>query len=502
MGSSSDRWGSLIMSLGCRWAICGATAALMGGILSGCAKPAAPPPPPPPLVGVVESRRMTVPVMAYPVGTTRALEQVTIRARVQGFLTERHFEEGATVRKGQLLLVIDEEPYKIALETAQAKVAEVDAMVRKAEKSRAREVATAQLALDKAQLYLYQIEERRSRTLLSRNAGTREDLDKAEADSKRIGAQVEADQASLDQANSDYEVAILSSKAQLSAAKANVRDAELNLGYCRMTAPIDGRIGEAKVKVGNFVSPSQMAGSTSELATIQQLDPMGIELRVSTRYLERAARFAQLGRKVHLTRPGLEGDQDYPFEGELFFVDNTVDEMTGTFLGKARIPNPQGTLLPGEYVKLRVEVDRIDDAVVVPQQAVMETDGGPVVYEVDKDGKVAIQKVNAEQSYEGLRVLTKGLEPGVGVIVEGLQMIRPGMPVKTEKATLPQPVNTAEAADLPKDQIPDKSTAKAKAEPDKSGSTVKPSPEPGGTRSAVVESQDEKPRPPTQSAPQ
>jgi len=145
---------------------------------------------------------MTVPVLAYPTGTTRALEQVTLRARVRGFLTERHFDEGSSVKKGQLLLVIDEEPYKVALDSALAKQSESEAAVKKAEQSRGREVATAQLALDVAQSFLAQIEERRSRSLLQRNAGTREDLDKAEADRKKYDAQVEADRASLDQARS------------------------------------------------------------------------------------------------------------------------------------------------------------------------------------------------------------------------------------------------------------------------------------------------------------
>ena len=472
-----------------------------GSLLVGCGKPAAPPTPPPPRVGVIESKRMSVPVMAYPVGTTRALEQVTIRARVQGFLTERHFDEGATVKKGDLLLVIDEVPYKIALESAQAKQAEMEAAVRKAEQSRSREVATAQLALDQAQLFLYQIEEKRSRSLLVRNAGTREDLDKSEADRKRIEAQVEADKASLEQAKSDYEVAILSSKAQLAATRASVRDAELNLGYCRMVAPINGRIGEAKVKVGNLVGPGQTGGTYSELATIQQLDPMGVDIRISSRYLDRATRLVKKTIKVSLTRPGLDGDQDHPFDGELFFIDNMVDETTSTFLGKARVPNPQGTLLPGEYIKMKVQVDQLDDAVVVPEQAVMETDGGPVVYEVDKDSKVAIQKVNAEQSYEGLRVLTKGLEPGVSVIVEGLQMIRPGIKVNPEKATLPQPIREQSTASSPKDQPPTTAKQAETPEPNRSGDMAQSSPTPGGPRSAVADAEQRKAEPPAEQAP-
>ena len=470
--------------------------------LAGCRKPSALASPPPPMVGVVESRRMTVPVLAYPTGTTRALEQVTLRARVRGFLTERHFEEGVSVKKGQLLLVIDEEPYKVALDSALAKQSESEAAVRKAEQSRGREVATAQLALDVAQAFLAQIEERRSRSLLQRNAGTREDFDKAEADRKKYDAQVEADRASLEQAKADYDVGILSTKAQLAATKASVHDAELNLGYCRMFAPIDGRIGEAKVKVGNLVGPGQEGGSYSELATIQQLDPMGIDIQISSRYLDRATELTRNGLKVHLTRPGIQGEQEHPYEGECFFIDNTVNETTSTFLAKARISNPRGTLLPGEYVKLRIEVDRLKDAVVVPAQAVMETEGGPVVYLVDKAKKVAVQRVVAEQSYEGLRVLTKGLDPDSEVIVEGLQMVRPGITVRTEPATLVQPASR-ESVRATEDQRPDQSTRGAKgSEAEKRRAETPNDLKPGGPRSAVTgEQQAERPNPPSSDTP-
>ena len=133
---------------------------------------------------------------------------MTIRARVRGFLTERHFAEGAMVKKGQLLLVIDEEPYQVALQSAKARQAEADATLRKAEESKGREVSAAQLELDRAQLLLAQIQERRNRTLVSRNAGSAEDLDKTEADRRRWESQVEADRANLAQAKADYDVGI------------------------------------------------------------------------------------------------------------------------------------------------------------------------------------------------------------------------------------------------------------------------------------------------------
>lgn len=407
----------------------------------GCAKPSAPAAPPPPVVGVTESRRMSVPVLVTPNGTTRSLEMVTLRARVRGFLTERHFEEGAAVRKGQLLLVIDEEPYKVALLSARARLAEADSSLKKAEAFRGREVAAAQVELDRAQLALAQIQEHRFQSLLKRNAGSAEELDKAAAERKRWEAQVEADRANEEQAVANFDVGIASAKAQVEAAKAAVRDAELNLGYCRMHSPIDGRIGEAKVKVGNLVGPDPAGGGAfTDLATIHQLDPMGVDIRLSSRDLDRIRGLVDKGLPVRLARPGIAGDRDHPEAGTCYFIDNAIDETTSTFLAKARIPNPGGTLLPGEYVKLRLVIDRLDDAVVVPAPAVMETEEGPVVYIVDGAGKVAIQKVEAARSFEGLRVITKGLNSGVPVIVEGLQSIRPGIAVKTEAAQIARPL--------------------------------------------------------------
>jgi membrane fusion protein (multidrug efflux system) len=406
-------------------------------VAAGCQKPAAPAPPPVPTVGVVESRRMSVPVEVSPNGTTRALEDVTIRARVRGFLTERHFDEGAMVKKGQLLFVIDEEPYQVARDSARARLAEAEASLRKAEESKGREVSAAQLELDRAQLLLAQIQERRNRALVSRNAGSAEELDKTEADRKRWESQVEADRAHLAQAKADYDVGIASAKALVSAARAAVREAELNLGYCRMVAPIDGRIGEARVKVGNLVGPDMMGGGAfTDLATIQQLDPIGVDLRLSSRDLERITALIGGGLSVHITRQGPAGPQEHPHEGRGYFIDNTVDETTSTFLVKARVPNPGGKLLPGEYVKVRMTVDRLENAVVVPVASVVESDTGTIVHVVDAQGKVAVRRVVAGQAYEGLRVITKGLDPGASVIVDGLQMIRPGLPVKTEPAVL------------------------------------------------------------------
>ncbi|WP_148594835.1 efflux RND transporter periplasmic adaptor subunit [Aquisphaera giovannonii] len=409
--------------------------------LGGCRNQGAPPAPAAPTVGVVPSRRMDVPIESITNGTTRAIEEVVIRARVRGFLTERHFKEGTTVKAGDLLFVIDEEPYKVALKSAQARKDEAEASLTKAEKSKGREVAAAKVQLDKAQLHLAVVEEGRMRALMARQAGSREDFDRAEAERKKYEAQVAADEASYQQAEADYEVGILAAKAQVEASLAAVRDAELNLGYCRMVAPITGRIGEARVKIGNLVGPEATGGGAfSELATIQQLDPMAVDVRVAGRDLERATGWVKRGLKATLIRPGLGVNQEGGEQGEWYFIDNTIDQTTSTFLAKIKFPNAAGSILPGEYVRLRSVVEHSQGAVVVPEQCVIETGAGPVVYVVDQDGKVESRRVEAGETYEGVRIVSKGLDEGVQVIVEGLQLVRPGIPVKVEPANLAKPV--------------------------------------------------------------
>ncbi len=417
-------------------------AASLGGVVlqAGCQKPPAVVVPPPPTVGVVESRRMPVPIEISLNGTTRAMEEVVVKARVRGFLMEKHFEEGSLVKKGQLLFVIDEVPYKITLDQARAKLDEANASLTKAEQSKVREIAQAQLALDQAQLNLGLVEENRAKSLQSRNAASREDVDRAEANRKKYEAQVGSDKASLEQAKADYEVGILAAKAQSEAARAAVRDAEINLGYCRMTAAIDGRIGEAKVKIGNLVGP-ELGSASSELATIQQLDPMSVDMRPSARYLERITKLTEQGLEVKLTRTGFEGEMEYAEGGRAYFIDNTIDPTTSTFLMKAKLPNPNGVLLPGAYVGLKFTVEQIDAAVVVPETAVLETEAGPVVYVIDKDNKVVVQRVDAGPTYHGQRILYSGLDSGVPVILEGLQLIRPGLEVKAEPARVPRGID-------------------------------------------------------------
>ena len=283
--------------------------------------------PAPPAVTIAESKRMTVPIIVKPIGTTRALEEVTIRARVKGFLTERNFKDGSFVKKDQLLLVIDEEPYQVVLNHAEAELAAANASLKKAEASKAVQVSEANLKMDEAQSRLDAVEERRSRILVARKAASQEDYDRSIAQTQKSSAKVEADRASLEQTGSDFKIDIVSARAEVARTVAAFEDAWLNLGYCKMYAPIDGKIGELKVKLGNLVGDAGM----TELVTIEQLDPMGVDLRTPARDLPEAIALlaADAGLDFSFT---VEGQSIHPHKGKAIFIDNKVDAQTSTFL--------------------------------------------------------------------------------------------------------------------------------------------------------------------------
>ena len=229
-------------------------------------------------------------------GTTQAAARIDLRARVRGFLKQKLFKEGSEVKAGQLLLVIDEESFQIRLEQAMAKQEEAESALRKAEESKTIEVAQAQLELDLSQLALARLDEGRTRELLNRRAGAKEELDKAEATRKKIEAQIKADRANLEQIEANFAINILAAKSALRGAKAEVRNAQIDLGYCRITAPIDGRISRSEVDVGNYVGD----GFATVLATIVKTDPVRAYINVSENDLLRIDRMVRQGKQADL----------------------------------------------------------------------------------------------------------------------------------------------------------------------------------------------------------
>ena len=427
-----------------------------------------------PTVTAVKVERRTVPLEAEINGVTRALQSVTLRARVKGFLQEAPLSlgqspvtgpgphvtirEGTTVQgpravdgkmvPGDLVFLIEEAPYIAANDAATANREAARAELLKAEKSKIRETSEAQVALDRAKSELAKVEEKRRLILYQRQASPKEEVDEYQARRIVSDEQVKASEAQLEQAKSDFETTIAAARSTVSKAAAEVENSELQLSYCRVQAPISGRLGEARVKVGNLVGPMTSASQDTDLATIEQLDPMGVDFRPSSMYQDRTT--ALLERGGVAVRLFVHGNQLFPHEGRTFFMDNTIDQTTSTYLVKASVANPDGKLLPGEYVRVRAVLGEFPDALVVPSQAVI--DGGQIgnyVYVIAAPSAKGAEAGAAAQSagtvaqrvlvqvleeYRGLKVIRTGLEPGQLVVVEGLQMIaRPGQPVEVEE---------------------------------------------------------------------
>lgn len=390
--------------------------------------------PPPPEVTV--AKPVQQPVLSYLeyTGTTRAVETVEVRARVKGFLKEKHFQEGTKVKVGQLLLVIDEEPFQAQLELAKAKLSEAEAALATAQQSKAREIAEAQVALDEAQLLLARVGEARQRNLRARNAASQEDVDQAEADRKKFEAQVAADLASKEQAYADYETNILAAKASIASAKASVRSAEIDLGYCRMYAPIDGEITRSLVDVGNLVGD----GQATLLATIVKTDPIYAYVSVSESDVLRFKEMIREGKREDYRAAktplelGLSNEVGFPHKGRVQYVDPGVDPGTGTVGARGIFPNPEGVIDPGMFARVRVPFEQRDNALLVPERALGADQGGRYLLVVGKGNVVERRSVSVGTEVGDLRVVDGKIGVNDLVVIDGLQRARPGLKVRPE----------------------------------------------------------------------
>jgi membrane fusion protein (multidrug efflux system) len=363
-------------------------------VLSACGKseaPAAAAPPgggmPAPEVGVVTVAPGDVGLTTELPGRLEASRVAQVRARAAGILQERLFREGSEVKAGQALFRIDAAPYTAALQSAQA--------------SLARSQANLTQATALAERYA---------PLVKENAVSQQEFATAVAAQK----QAEAD---------------------VAAGRASVQTANINLGYARVTAPISGRIGRALVTEGALVGQ----GEATQLAVIQQINPMYVNFTQSAAevfQLRKAMESGQLkgaGADAASVQVVLEDGSVYSMPGRLLFSDLTVDSTTGQITLRAEVPNPKGTLLPGLYVRVRLEQAKAGNAITLPQQSVTRSAQGDTVSVVGADGKVASRKVKVGGEQNGQWVIIDGLKAGEQVMVDGfqkLQMMPPGTPVK------------------------------------------------------------------------
>jgi RND family efflux transporter MFP subunit len=349
--------------------------------------------PPPPRVTVAQPEQRTVTDYLEMTGTTEAIETVEIRARVEGFLLSREFEEADIVRQGDLLYLIDPAEYEARVEGAEAELT----------------VAIASLELEEARLERLK-EARRSRAV---------------SELEVIQSQAQRDVSAAD----------------VEAARAQLRRAKLDLGYTRIRAPITGRIGRSLVDEGNLVG----AGEKTLLTSMVRYDPIYAYFDINERALlalidsteearEKEGRLAAMRQvPVELGRANEEG---YPFRGNLHYTASTLDADTGTFLLRAIFANPEPLkLLPGLFVRGRLPVREREGALLVSERALGSDQSGRYVLVVDAENVAQYRPVELGAKVDGMRVIEKGLDAADWVITEGLLRARPGAVVEPERAT-------------------------------------------------------------------
>ena len=359
-------------------------------LLAACGggQPAAGGPPaggmPPAEVGVVTVAPGDVGLLTELPGRLEASRTAQVRARAAGILLKREFTEGSDVKAGQRLFTIDPAPYQAALQTAQASLARAEANL-----AQARALAE------------------RYAPLVKENAISQQEYASAVAAQK-------------------------TAEADVAAGKAAVQTATINLNYASVTAPIAGRIGRALVTEGALVGQ----GEATQLAVIQQINPVYVNFTQSVSEVYRLQKARKDGRlkgagdQAATVRVVLEDGTEYGRTGRLLFSDLTVDQGTGQITLRAEVPNPDGTLLPGMYVRVRLEQATAGNAITLPQQAVTRSAQGDSVMVVDAEGKAVRRTVKVGGQQNGQWVILDGLKAGEQVMVDGFQKLRPGATVK------------------------------------------------------------------------
>ncbi|MDR1311290.1 MAG: efflux RND transporter periplasmic adaptor subunit [Burkholderiaceae bacterium] len=394
------------------------------------------------LSGCLEDKKSSAspsaaPEVAYVVVTTEEVSVVNelpgrlesyrnsdVRARVAGVLEKRLFEEGAQVKKNQKLFIIDPRSYEASVQTARAALARAEANFVQAD-----------------------LKHKRYVPLVAINAVSKQDFDDATAAQKQAAADV-------------------------ASAKAALVNAKLDLEYATVLAPIPGRIGRSFVTEGALVGQ----GNVTLLATIQQIDPIYLNLTQSSAELLRLQQAMRKGTLKGASEEGLrvtlimEDGTTYPHAGKLLFSDITVDPSTGEFSIRALFPNPETMLLPGMYVRARLEQAVNEKAITIPQQAVQRQKDTSTVTLINKDGIAEVRNVKTGASLGDKWVILEGLTPGERVIVEGLQRARPGVAVKP---IIWNPVATPEKA-KPDTPAPDNASAAPPATPAEPAADTKP----------------------------
>jgi membrane fusion protein, multidrug efflux system len=347
---------------------------LLAALVAGCGDKA-PPVPLPVSVTIAPVERRAVPDEIPATGTVEPLQTVAVESQVTGIVTRVAFREGDEVQQGQVLFEIDPRPFEAAL--AQAR---------------------AVLTRDRAQADNAEKDVTRYQALVQKDYVTAQQYDQAQANAAALRATVAADEA-------------------------DVRNAELNLQYATIRAPIAGRTGGLLVRSGNLVR----AGGGTPLVVINQIHPILVRFSVPAVDLPAVRRY---GRGPLVVRVQPDSGSASVVEGKLTFVDNAVDTTTGTILLKAQFTNRDGDLWPGAFVSTRLQLYVEADAIVIPSAALVNGQAGPFVFVVGKDSTATPRPVVLERSHGDLAVIRSGLEPGERVVTDGQLRLTPGARVE------------------------------------------------------------------------
>jgi len=400
-------------------------------------------------VQVVNVEQRDVPVYSEWIGTTDGMVNAEIKAQVTGYLLRQDYKEGSFVRKGQLLFEIDSRPFQAALDQAQGQLAQFKGQLEQANshvKEAEAQVAQANSQLLQMQAQLAQTQANQVKTqldvnkygpLLEQKAVTQQDYDNASQANVVAKAQVRAAEASIETARAQIraanaqvgtaKAAVTAAQGQIENANATIRTAELNLGFTRIISPIDGIAGLAQAQVGNLITTQ-----SAPLTTVSTVDPIKVYFTVSEQeYLNYTRRHPTQEERETASRNlelelVLSDGTTYPQKGSFYFADRQVDPKTGAIRLAGTFPNPENVLRPGQYGKVRAVTSTKSDALLVPQRAVSQLQGGYQVAVVGADNHVEIRSVKVGDRTDALWIIDEGLKPGESVVVEGLQRIKPG----------------------------------------------------------------------------
>jgi membrane fusion protein, multidrug efflux system len=361
----------------------GAGAVLLALALGACSR-SAPPTPPPPEVEVLTAQPADVPVVRNYPGRLAATLTAQVRARVTGIVLQRVYKEGTDVKAGEVLFKIDPAPLEASLRQAQGQLAQAEATARNA-----------------------QVKASRSRALGAKGLLAKQDVD-------------------------DTMAAAAEAEAGAKAAKANVQNAKINLGYATVTAPISGRAGRANVTQGALVSPTD----TNPLTTVQVIDPIYANFSEPMAEVERLRQAEKNGElklaaadkaEVQIVLP--DGSV-YTHTGTLDFTDLAVDPQTGAVDLRALVPNPDHVLLPGMFVKIRLTLGVLHDAFLLPQSTIQRDNDGAYVYAVGAGDKIIEKRIDLGDQHGSNWVVLGGIEAGARIVVSGIQKAEAGEKVK------------------------------------------------------------------------